>query len=66
MPTWSVAIAGAGPAGLAAALCLHRDGHRVTVFERFSAPHPIGAGLMLQPTGLAVLRELGLAEADRL
>ena len=62
MPTWSVAIAGAGPAGLAAALCLHRDSHRVTVFERFSTPQPIGAGLMLQPTGLAVLRELGLAE----
>ena len=45
---------------MAAALLLHRDGHRVTVFERFEAAAPIGSGLMLQPTGLAVLRALGL------
>jgi 2-polyprenyl-6-methoxyphenol hydroxylase-like FAD-dependent oxidoreductase len=55
-----IAVAGCGPAGLAAALLLHRDGHRVTLFERFEAPRPIGSGLMLQPTGLAVLRALGL------
>jgi salicylate hydroxylase len=58
----SIAIAGAGPAGLAAALLLHRDGHRVSVFERFAVPRPLGSGLMLQPTGLAVLADLGLAE----
>ncbi len=45
---------------MAAALLLHRDGHRVTVFERFDAATPIGSGLMLQPTGLAVLSALGL------
>ncbi|MDV3458716.1 NAD(P)/FAD-dependent oxidoreductase [Sphingomonas sp. HF-S4] len=56
-------MAGCGPAGLAAALLLHRDGHRVTLFERFEAPRPIGSGLMLQPTGLAVLRHLGLEDA---
>ena len=56
----SIAIAGAGPAGLAAALFLHRDGHRVTLFEQFEAPRPLGSGLILQPTGLAVLDELGL------
>ena len=28
-----------------------------------SAPRPIGSGLMIQPTGLAVLRTMGLAEA---
>jgi 2-polyprenyl-6-methoxyphenol hydroxylase-like FAD-dependent oxidoreductase len=56
-----IAIAGAGPAGLAAALLLHRDGHRVTVFERFDVPRPLGSGLILQPTGLAVLDALGLA-----
>jgi 2-polyprenyl-6-methoxyphenol hydroxylase-like FAD-dependent oxidoreductase len=58
----SIAIAGAGPAGLAAALLLHRDGHRVTVFERFATPQPVGSGLMIQPTGLAVLDALGLAQ----
>ncbi|MEO9830346.1 MAG: FAD-dependent monooxygenase, partial [Nitratireductor sp.] len=30
-----IAIAGAGPAGLAAALFLDRAGHRVRIFERF-------------------------------
>jgi len=56
----SIAIAGCGPGGLAAALLLHRDGHRVQLFERFDAPRPVGSGLMIQPTGRAVLRELGL------
>lgn len=55
-----VAIVGAGPAGLAAALFLSRSGHRVTVFERFGEARPVGSGLILQPTGLAVLERLGL------
>lgn len=55
-----IAVAGCGPCGLAAALLLSRRGHRVTLFERFDAPRPIGSGLMIQPTGLAVLRQLGL------
>ncbi len=55
-----IGIAGAGPAGLAAALFLHRAGHRVAVCERFDAPKPLGSGLILQPTGLAVLERLGL------
>lgn len=62
MASYSVAVAGAGPAGLAAALMLHRAGHRVSIFERFVKPQPIGSGLMLQPTGIAVLGELGLAQ----
>jgi salicylate hydroxylase len=56
-----IAVAGCGIAGLAAALLLHRQGHRVTIYERFDAPRPLGSGLMIQPTGLAVLAELGLA-----
>ncbi len=58
-----IAIVGCGISGLAAALLLHRQGHTVTLYERFAAPRPMGSGLMVQPTGLAVLAALGLAEA---
>lgn len=58
-----VGIAGCGIGGLAAALLLARDGHRVSLYERFDAPRPVGSGLMIQPTGLAVLERLGLAGA---
>jgi salicylate hydroxylase len=58
-----IAICGCGPAGLSAALFLHRAGHRVTLFERFSVPKPLGSGLMLQMTGLSVLSRLGLSDA---
>ena len=58
-----IAISGCGPAGLAAALLLHRDGHRVRLCERFETPRPIGSGLLIQPTGLAVLERLGLDTA---
>ena len=62
-----IAICGCGPAGLAAALLLHRTGNRVQIFERFATPQPVGSGLILQPTGLAVLSELGLiADTSRL
>ena len=56
-----IGIAGCGIGGLAAALLLARDGHRVCLYERFDAPRPVGSGLMIQPTGLAVLDRLGLA-----
>ncbi len=63
MPGYRIAIAGAGTGGLAAAAFLRRDGHEVRLFERFQSARPVGAGLMVQPTGLAVLARLGLDEA---
>lgn len=63
MGCWTIAIAGCGPAGLAAAIALRQDGHDVCVYDRFPAPHPVGSGLMLQPSGMAALAALGLAEA---
>jgi 2-polyprenyl-6-methoxyphenol hydroxylase-like FAD-dependent oxidoreductase len=57
-----LAIIGCGTAGLAAGIALARLGHRVTLFERFKEATPVGAGILLQPTGLAALRRLGLLE----
>jgi 2-polyprenyl-6-methoxyphenol hydroxylase-like FAD-dependent oxidoreductase len=58
-----VAVVGSGTAGAAAALFLHRSGHRVTVYEAVADPQPVGAGIMLQPTGMHVLARLGLLDA---
>ena len=58
-----VAIVGAGTAGPAAAIFLSRAGHRVRLFERAPVNLPVGAGFLLQPTGMRVLAELGLLEA---
>src|SRR5579871_3976636 len=60
MAPLSIGIVGCGIAGMASALFLSRDGHRVALFERFASPRPVGSGLLLQPTGLAVLGRLGL------
>lgn len=63
MKPLDIGIAGAGPAGLAAALFLARAGHRVELIERFERPSPVGSGLLMQPTGLTVLDALGLSPA---
>jgi 2-polyprenyl-6-methoxyphenol hydroxylase-like FAD-dependent oxidoreductase len=55
-----VAIVGGGVAGCAAATLLREQGHDVTLFEAVDDPRPVGAGLLLQPTGQAVLERLGL------
>ncbi len=62
MKRMDLAVVGTGTAGSACALFLARQGHRVTVYERVSQPSTAGAGIMLQPTGMAVLRALGLED----
>jgi 2-polyprenyl-6-methoxyphenol hydroxylase-like FAD-dependent oxidoreductase len=57
---YSIAVSGAGTAGLAASAFLAEQGHDVCLFERFAEPRPVGAGLLLQPTGLACLACLGV------
>ena len=60
--SYKIGVAGAGVAGLAAATLLAWSGHQVTVFDQFPNPQATGSGLMLQPTGLAVLEAMGLAD----
>ncbi len=55
-----IGIVGYGTAGQCAAVLLSRDGHAVEVFERVAVPGPVGAGFLLQPSGLQVLWRMGL------
>ena len=61
--TRRVLIAGAGLGGLAAAACLLRAGHDVTVFEQSPAIGEIGAGIQVSANAMHVLRHLGLEQA---
>ena len=58
-----IAIVGYGTGGQAAAIFLARDGHAIEIFERSEALKPVGAGFLLQPTGLGVMSALGLRDA---
>jgi 2-polyprenyl-6-methoxyphenol hydroxylase-like FAD-dependent oxidoreductase len=60
-----IGIIGCGIAGQAAAIALARDGHDVTVFERFAEARPVGAGLLLQPSGQLALERLGVLDAAK-
>lgn len=61
-PSLRIAIVGSGTAGPSAAIFLARAGHDITLFERAPQKLPVGAGFLLQPTGLSVLHQLGLVE----
>ncbi|WP_333629364.1 FAD-dependent monooxygenase, partial [Stenotrophomonas cyclobalanopsidis] len=60
-----IAVIGYGTAGQALAILLTRDGHEVEIFERVPTPGPVGAGFLLQPSGLQVLWQMGLLDGVR-
>ncbi len=64
-PARSIAVVGAGVAGLATALACARAGHRVQVFEQVREFAPVGAGIQLGPNATRVLHDLGLESAVR-
>jgi len=57
-----VLIAGAGIGGLTAAVALQKLGFSVEVYEAAPVLKPTGAGIVLAPNALEVLRLLGLKE----
>ena len=56
-------IAGAGIAGLGAALALGQRGHRVTLIEQAAQFGEVGAGVQLGPNAMRVLAHWGLADS---
>jgi 5-methylphenazine-1-carboxylate 1-monooxygenase len=58
-----IAIAGAGIGGLTAAMCLHRAGFDVEVFEAVSELKPLGVGINIQAGAVRILSGLGLQPA---
>lgn len=55
-----IAVIGCGAAGASAAVFLQRDGHEVVVFEQAPESRAVGAGFLMQPSGMKVLKELGI------
>ncbi len=58
-----IVIAGAGIGGLVAAMCLHRAGFEVEVFEAVSELKPLGVGINIQAGAVRILSGLGLEPA---
>ncbi len=55
-----VAVIGAGPGGVSAALALQQKGFDVRVFEKQPEPKPLGGAVLLSVPVLAVLRHYGV------
>ncbi|MCH6170887.1 FAD-dependent monooxygenase [Pseudonocardia alaniniphila] len=60
--TPEIAIVGGGIGGLAAAAFLHRAGLPSTVYEQASELTPVGAGVVVAPNAVRLLRRLGVLD----
>lgn len=58
-----VIIVGGGIGGLAAAAFLQQQGVRAQVFEQAPVLRPVGAGIVLAPNAVRLLRRLGVMDA---
>lgn len=59
---YRIAVVGFGMAGATSAYLLARAGHHVTLFERAPVVGAVGAGILLQMSGQAILRHLGILD----
>ena len=59
-PGRRVAIVGAGPGGVSAALGLIKQGYDVRIFERHPEPKPLGGAVLLSTPVLAILKSYGV------
>ena len=63
--TLDIAIVGGGIGGLAAAVLLSQNGHRVRVYEQATRFARVGAGIQMTPNAMKVLRRIGIETALR-
>jgi 2-polyprenyl-6-methoxyphenol hydroxylase-like FAD-dependent oxidoreductase len=59
---YRIGVVGFGVAGGAVSYLLARAGHQVTLLERAPKVGPVGAGILLQPSGQLVLEKIGLLD----
>lgn len=58
----NIGILGGGIGGLSTAIALKQEGFDVTIYERFSEPTEIGAGIVCWPNASFVLEKLGVLD----
>ncbi|WP_095152400.1 NAD(P)/FAD-dependent oxidoreductase [Pseudomonas sp. Irchel s3b5] len=59
-PGRRVAIVGAGPGGVSAAIAMLKQGYDVRIFERNPEPKPLGGAVLLSTPVLAILKSYGI------
>lgn len=63
MSSLDVVIAGAGIGGLATAIALRKNGHRVRLYDRVKELRPAGSAITVWSNGVLVLDDMGLGKA---